>query len=1352
MFPVGDLPSDVSVALREALGYLNFSSGKHDPKFFANLNRLSLFAQPAGPSPPPPAAGKKSRSAKTPRPATSPAVTSPATPLAAVTDVAPCQRLGELLTAGLAQCDALGAATNDYHQAEAVVRMVFDRVLPDYLRYHADLLFHQTAGKMFNAYFVGRAAEAVLQQPTPWDDPARTSAGAVKTLNDYLGYRPVAILNTKQKIEPYDHERLRPVPLYVAGAGVAAGKYEAVVRGALDILRAADKLLLARAWFDLTKLDELAYDPRAYDFDHPVHKRPNHHFGQWDLHTIDNRGYYRRFVVQQVTLDTLYGRMERQPDLPPEELLFEAAAVLAGTILMGSGTSGDGPEAHDSSVTLANLLPHIARYRDEFYDTLLQRATGAHATRLRAEARLSKQPFGGARQDLNTQLARLRASQLEHVHLAQLFAQMGFPAAAGRQLQVVPVASARMQCDIYCTLATLHMTLDAAAQPGISAPALEQALAQTEQVRDTLGRAIECGAIVDPWNVLGFDCHYSLFPALENSVYDHRIDQLINVASRMFETYLRLVSEAAAEGHLALRERLLARLDAFATWWDRFATDQVSNVESIRGREVHESATHVGAALAAWQQEGAAAGNIAFWRQQVADFNSPKTFARVTTVLLDKQDFVAAMALLIQWVAQCETVPLDDGEASFHALAQRWQGSLLASDRPDRQTLALKFLDFLEANADAVWSVPRLELEGATHGGQRRAPEKNDDDLDGDDDESGGDLFSAAYEGMVFRDSAADGIEGEMIESGGGQTTDFELERESRRISDRLAFLSTLAELWKRLAFRIGLAADCSAAHHEGLARWHERASENHQQLLDLLASIHHYRVAPPSGSHDSMVEYDRRRSIKDALLERVIVCTVEMQDAAFYLAAQAGTGAAGDDAAQQQMAVALRAICARDVKTVRRAWRELVEELAGKPILYIPLARGGDPAKIAAVRSLQLGVQQLLAWLPRLGLFVEAVELIETVRRMEVEHPVGVGAVTEFDRLFEIGYKALVESLVESAQAWQLAGPGPSRDGALVDALQQLTEPMLVKWLSHSQTLRLSILERIDNENQWRQLQHFVQRYGEDLFTQHFLNMGNLRAILHQGVDNWLVRLKDQPEPEDPERLVEELDSQISRPEAARHLAVIFEAVVDNYTEYRDYNSTTTQSDRGEMLYTLLAFLRLKAQYERTNWNLRPVVMAHEVLVRRNEAAAAELWRRALADRTCDIADTLAAELARLQKKHGMRLPTVADRLAERFIRPLHTDRVLALVRPAMTEILAAGESPSFEQLELETAELTKEPTGVGLDLPDWLAELEGEVETVRRERREGQPPQDQQHPFPPRRLTYEQLQQELDRLRTRG
>ena len=69
-------------------------------------------------------------------------------------------------------------------------------------------------------------------------------------------------------------------------------------------------------------LDELALDPRAYEFDHPANKRPNYHFGQWDPHRIDNAGRYRRFVVQQVTLDAILDRVVQRGRLAYEEVLW----------------------------------------------------------------------------------------------------------------------------------------------------------------------------------------------------------------------------------------------------------------------------------------------------------------------------------------------------------------------------------------------------------------------------------------------------------------------------------------------------------------------------------------------------------------------------------------------------------------------------------------------------------------------------------------------------------------------------------------------------------------------------------------------------------------------------------------------------------------------------------------------------------------------------------------------------------------------------------------------------------------------------------------------------------------------
>ena len=43
----------------------------------------------------------------------------------------------------------------------------------------------------------------------------------------------------------------------------------------------------------------------------------------------------------------------------------------------------------------------------------------------------------------------------------------------------------------------------------------------------------------------------------------------------------------------------------------------------------------------------------------------------------------------------------------------------------------------------------------------------------------------------------------------------------------------------------------------------------------------------------------------------------------------------------------------------------------------------------------------------------------------------------------------------------------------------------------------------------------------------------------------------------------------------AIRRLELVLQAVVENYEEYKDYNTTTTQSDYGENLHVLLDFLK---------------------------------------------------------------------------------------------------------------------------------------------------------------------------------
>jgi hypothetical protein len=1325
----------VESALQEMLGYLNFSSGTADATFYRNANIVY-------------------RTLADDRPVVQGAR----------------QVFGQRLRDRLRRLHGNAPAFREVEQAQALIELVFDRLLPAYQRFHQDLLAHQGADALFGPFFLARACETVLRQGPPWGEVDRIVPAALEQLNDFIGHRPVAALRTPQKIEPYAHEWVCPIPLFLRGVGIAHGPYQDLIAQALAILEAADPEILDQASFDPELLEELALDPRAYDFDHPVNKRPNYQFGQWDPHRIDQQGRYRRFVLQEVALEALCLRLAGPGPLAAGERLYEAGAVLAGTMLMASAVSGRGPDAHDSGTTLATLVPRIAALRDAFYLRLLAGVTGAHGERLRAESATLHQPFGGARQHLNRCLARLRAAQLQHVHLAQLFARMGFAEASSRQAQVVPVASARLLCEINGRLTAGHHAIDRGQ--------IVQAAMLMPQIEDLLRRAIECGALVDPWNVLGFQGQFSLFPAMENSVRDHRVDVLIHLVEQIFGLYARLEGDAAARDDGPLAAKLAAETKKLARWWDRFATLEVSGVAHVSGREAAESASHVADALGAWRRAGAAAGDVAFWRQHVDRFTSPKSYALVVDALLEHRDFVAAMALLIQWLGQAREVPLVEGEYSFHELTDRWFRSLCGDDgqgvaaaevgagvaaappfppttaaTPDRArrwSLAVKFFDFLEANADEYWEVPRFDLDAPRGADIRR--DLGDAELEPDADS---DLFSAAYDDVVYRDSTGDGNDADMLE-GPGPASDFELDAEASRLERRLAFLSTLARLWKRACGASAGAADHSQR-DAALGGWSAHAATNRRELEGLLRSVHRFRVPTPAGTHESLVEYDRRRLLKESLLARIVACCVETSSAAHWLMASCDAAEGGDELAdwERHSVGVMRVMFRGEANEVSRLFPQLRAALDGEPILYVPLSRQGAPGQIVGARSMHQLLLALMHGLPRMGLLNETCQLIATAQAMERHRPDRDGAVTEFDRLFEVGYRAIVEALVRAAGnagARDEASDFPERneaaaaatDSELIDALQLLTESLLKRWLGHSRSLRLSVLEKIGEPDRWKALVGFIERYGHDLFTPRFFNLGNLRAILHQGVDAYLSALEESDDASDI-RLLADLDEKVPRATAVEQLGLVIEAIVENFGEFKDYNSTTTQSDRGELLHVLLDFLRLKSGYERFAWNIRPVVVAHEILVRHGRMAAAELWRRAVAERTGRAADSYLRRLQELVEQYGVNLPTIADRLGERFVRTLAIDRVCALIRPAIDEARRGDPPTAFDLLEQELAEFTEHPSGAGLDVPGWLTALENEVAEIGPTRRRELDDDSVLPPVPRLPLSWEDAQQQV-------
>ncbi len=1297
-----ELPFDeLQAPLRHIVGYLNFSDGTSDLGMLSSFNKL--YGKVTGGRP--------------------------------LSGAAPWQTIREWLQQSVDRLEGTSPAFSDLSRARQVIQLQWTHLLPAYIDFHRDLLFHQRPESLLNGFFLGRCAEALLVcggLDLPLDQVIQAT---IVKLNDFVGYRPVAVLEGR-RLEPYSHEWVRPIPLFIQGAGIAEGPYQQLIEKMLEVLRATDADLLRQAHMDPEAISELSLDPRAYDFEHPVAHRPNHQFGQWDPHLIDGQGRYRRFVLQQVTTDALLQWVANEQNLSRQEALWEAAVVLCGTTLMASGLCGWGPNAHPSTVTLSSLLGVIASYRDDFYRRALAALPkGPISDRLHEEAEQLRQPFGGARQHLNAAIAAKRADQLQRVHLARLYARMGYPESARLQADYVAAPSARMICRIDCALT--H------GKRAIRQKKLQEAAAIPGLVEDYIQRGIQCGALVDPWNILGFAGNFSRFPSPDAAIHDHRVDDLVVLIERTLGYTAQVWSEAAARDDGEVYSQMERQFKEIAIWWRQFAAHQIEQLQAVDPLDSYESAQLVARALRLWHRGGAAAGDIAFWAPHAELFDSPRAYALVIEALLQRGDFVASMALLVHWLSAAERIGLRRGDSSFPTLAERWlsrvreRAEARSGAVEESWSLARKFFDYLEANAEQLWETPDFAL--AKHRpeppkrepGDRESTARDDDESQLDDEDETRKLFDAAYEGVTYRDSTDDGVEGSVFGGDEGATdadsSEDELQAECRRLNEHLDFLASLARMWA-VASDVALRQDEGTSPEKAATIWQQRrdvmqawaavAAENRRGLLRLITDVMHYRIPGGGAGGESMTRYDRQRMLRDSLLERAISTAVEVSDARRVLlgvlASRAEPGQAvetdeglGDD--DRHFVTLTAAILAGDSPRVRQQFGGLLASLRDKNLLYIPLARGGDPAKIFAVRLRQRVLTRLAHWLPRRGHFRETFLLVEHARDMESRNPVGPGAITEFHSLYQVAFKSLVDSLIDNAVTWQGRSRGEPR--SLVPLLEKLTEVAMTSWLSHSQTLRLSALETVNSRDAWNQLTEFIKQYGHPIFTQTFLRLRTIRAILHQGVGSWLKRLEEENSDLADTPLVHDLGNRLDPKVAERALTTVFETIMDHHAEYLDYNSTTTQSDRGDLLFMFFEFLRLKVRYDRIAWNLKPVMWAHDLLLRRGLEKAAQQWRRSLADKIADESETFISELKRLQRKYAIRMPTVADRIHERFIQQMTVDRMRALVEPAIEDAELGQPSPSFEMLSEEVENLTKVPTGVGLDLPPWLAGLDDEV-----------------------------------------
>jgi hypothetical protein len=319
--------------------------------------------------------------------------------------------------------------------------------------------------------------------------------------------------------------------------------------------------------------------------------------------------------------------------------------------------------------------------------------------------------------------------------------------------------------------------------------------------------------------------------------------------------------------------------------------------------------------------------------------------------------------------------------------------------------------------------------------------------------------------------------------------------------------------------------------------------------------------------------------------------------------------------------------------------------------------------------------------------------------------------SITEFDRLVEHGLSSLLQVVLSASRSWRAAD---RTDRCLTQLFSAIVEPYMELWMKHSATMRLSTVEWLNERETWREVKQFISNYGADLFHPRMLAMGNLRAIVQRGAEEYLAYLEQNDDPLHPIRLLAEIDYVVSRRQAAETLELILRIVVEKFDRFLEYNSTTTHSDYGDQLHCLLDFVRLEADYDRYDWNLRPVQIAHDVLARAGLVGAARLWQKNVERNTLGVSKSFHDKLKRIEKQHGMRLPSVTDRIGEKFVKPLQLDSILSLVRPSMFERRAGGPLEAFAQLEPLVEDYLQTSSGSALDVQPWMQSLTDEVDVV--------------------------------------
>ena len=192
---------------------------------------------------------------------------------------------------------------------------------------------------------------------------------------------------------------------------------------------------------------------------------------------------------------------------------------------------------------------------------------------------------------------------MQHVHLAQLYARIGYPEAALEEANGVRIASARMLCQIYCLLTAGHQAIDA--------HQLDMVARQLPEIEDLLQRLAAGERVLQPASAMTQQAPGAMRPFTALVADDNVVNREVAVEALSQLGGSVTTVENGAEAVAALQA---ARYDVVFMDGSMPEMDGFEATRRIRAREAAEgmprqvivalTAHVVGAAADAWREAG----------------------------------------------------------------------------------------------------------------------------------------------------------------------------------------------------------------------------------------------------------------------------------------------------------------------------------------------------------------------------------------------------------------------------------------------------------------------------------------------------------------------------------------------------------------------------------------------------------------------------------------------------------------------------------------------------------------------------------------------------------------------------